>query len=130
LLLQEEEESLREWRKQGPLGTIFDVINYIKMLQQHDLFEQCQRIAHRDHPGDKQSIIEPVKPVVTRWNSYCEAFERAAELQTAFNSYINNHIEKQRIADRHAEDRNNKLPDAPQWMRSGGLSANNWQVLT
>jgi hypothetical protein len=29
---------LQEWRRQGPLGTLVDIINYIKTPMQHDLF--------------------------------------------------------------------------------------------
>ncbi|KAG9387109.1 hypothetical protein A1F94_000001, partial [Pyrenophora tritici-repentis] len=51
----------------------FAVINYIK-----------------HHNTQNQ---EPVKPVVTRWNSYVSCFERAVELQLAVNGYAN-HIQK------------------------------------
>jgi hypothetical protein len=56
---------------------LIDVINYIKMPQQHDTFAtfaSFQRLESRDLPVDKQRILEPVKPVVTRWNSFCSAF--------------------------------------------------------
>jgi hypothetical protein len=29
---------MQEWRKQGPLGVLIDVINYIKTPQQYELF--------------------------------------------------------------------------------------------
>jgi hypothetical protein len=29
---------LRDWRQNGPLGVLIDIINYIKTPHQHDLF--------------------------------------------------------------------------------------------
>ncbi|KAI2474523.1 hypothetical protein Ptr902_14072, partial [Pyrenophora tritici-repentis] len=47
----------------------------------------CNRLAHRelpiDAPAEERKILEPVKPVVTRWNSYYSCFERAVKLQSA-----------------------------------------------
>jgi len=64
---KDEEEFMDEWRKDGPLGVLIDVINYIKTPQQHDLFASFQHIANRDLPTHKHAkILEPVKPVVTR----------------------------------------------------------------
>jgi hypothetical protein len=118
-----------DWRQRGPLGTLLDVINYIRTPQQYDVFKNFQVLANSELPTEKQRILEPIKPVVTRWNSYCSAFERAVELQPAFNSYIAYHIDNQLAADSHARTRRNKTPDAPTWMRSGGLTANDWAVV-
>ncbi|KAI1557369.1 hypothetical protein PtrEW7m1_012179 [Pyrenophora tritici-repentis] len=131
--VQEEEKYLNEWRKQGPLGTLIDVISYIKTPQQYDMFANFQRLARQDLPADddaKFQILEPVKPCVTRWNSFCSAFERAVLLQPAFNSYVCFYVEQQRVADSHARTKNNKKPQAPAWMRSKGLTAADWAVIT
>lgn len=49
---------------------VLAVINYIKTPQQYALFDQYQRLAHAelaaDAPAEKRTILEPVKPVVTR----------------------------------------------------------------
>jgi hypothetical protein len=37
----EEELLMRVWRKDGPIGVLFDVINYIKTPQQYELFRDC-----------------------------------------------------------------------------------------
>ncbi|KAI0569381.1 hypothetical protein Alg215_11671, partial [Pyrenophora tritici-repentis] len=111
--LAEEEKYLNEWRKQGPLGTLIDVISYIKTPQQYDMFANFQRLARQDLPADddaKFQILEPVKPCVTRWNSFCSAFKRAVLLQPAFNSYVCFYVEQQRVADSHAQTKNNKKP--------------------
>jgi hypothetical protein len=53
------------------------VINYIKTPQQLELFGKFQNLANADLRADQPEILAPVKPVVTRWNSYYSAFERA-----------------------------------------------------
>jgi hypothetical protein len=66
---------------------LIDVISYIKTPQQYDIFANFQRLAREDLPADdgaKLQILEPVKPYVTRWNSFSSAFERAVLLQPAF----------------------------------------------
>ena len=92
-------------------------MSYIKTPQQYALFADFQRLAHRelptDAPANERRILEPVKPVVTRWNSFYGAFERAAHLQAAYNSYANFHIKSISQADAIALGQNNKLPDAP-----------------
>lgn len=128
-MIQDEEQFLNDWRRQGPLGTLIDVINYIRTPQQHEIFRNFQCIANRELPGDTQRLLEPVKPVVTRWNSFCSAFERAVKLQPTFNKYINYHVESQRDADSYARSHNNQKPNAPRWMRSGGLTAHDWAVI-
>jgi hypothetical protein len=83
-----EEKFMHEWRKHGPLGVLMDIINYIKTPQQHELFATFQRLANRELPThERLKILEPVKPVVTRWNSFYGAFERATHLHAAYDSY-------------------------------------------
>jgi hypothetical protein len=132
--LNEEHVLMKEWRAEGPLGILLAVINYIKTPQQYELFESFQQLAHKELPpnatSDNRKVLQPVKPVVTRWNSFYSCFERAAKLQSAVNAYANYHIldTKQRI-DR-AIRQNNKLPKVPEWMKSDGLTAADWQVIT
>jgi hypothetical protein len=75
-------------------------------------------------------VLEPVKPVVTRWNSYYSCFERAVKLQSAVNAYANHHIRQVRDEDTYAESWGNRLPNKPRWMRSDGLTAADWAVVT
>jgi hypothetical protein len=65
----------------------------------------------------------PIKPIVARWNSYHDAFERAVQLSEAFNLYTNTHIDRIARGYAYAQSRGNKLPEAPSCMRSGGLKA-------
>ncbi|KAG9380647.1 hypothetical protein A1F94_007967 [Pyrenophora tritici-repentis] len=107
---------LQEWRQQGPLGVLIDIINYIQTPQQHDLFADCQRRVNAKAPDQKQEILEPVKPVVTRWNSFHDTFVRAAKLHNAVDEYAQSHIERTMGADA--------------LMRSNGLTADDWAVIT
>ena len=105
---------MREWRRYGPLGVLLGIVNYIKTPQQYEAFANCQRTAYRELPNtDKLVILQPVKPVVTRWNSYYDCFERAVQLQPAINAYASSHIENIRKEDAYADSRNNKRPEAP-----------------
>jgi hypothetical protein len=82
---------LRNWRQNRLLGVLIDIINYIKTPQQHDLFADFQR---RDNETPAQALLEPVKPVVTRWNSFYDTFTRAVQLHHAVNAYAQFHIER------------------------------------
>jgi hypothetical protein len=132
--LANESDFMNKWRSYGPLGVLLSIINYIKTPQQHQLFEDFQRLAHKelpfDAPADDRKVLEPVKPVITRWNSYYSCFERAVKLQFAVNAYATHHIRRVRDEDTFAESRGNKRPVAQPWMRSDGLTATDWAVIT
>jgi hypothetical protein len=117
---------LREWRQNGPLGVLIDIINYIKTPQQHNLFADFQR---RDSDTPLQAVLEPVKPVITRWNSFYDCFTRAVQLHLAVNAYAQFHIERTKADNVYARSRNNQLPRVPAWTRSDGLSAADWAVI-
>ncbi|KAG9379945.1 Dimer-Tnp-hAT domain containing protein [Pyrenophora tritici-repentis] len=132
--LVNEDKFMEEWRHEGTLGVLLQIIAYIKTPQQVELFNRCQLEAHRDlHPDaidDDCKLREVVKPVVTRWNSFYSAFERAISLQAAINLYAAHHITHLQDSDAIAQARGNKLADAPNWMRSNGLTAADWGVVT
>ncbi|KAA8619377.1 Polyketide synthase modules and related protein [Pyrenophora tritici-repentis] len=150
--LQTEEVYMQEWRQEGPLGVLIDVINHIKMLpfrttllgigpmllgrmfynlHFHSFAVIFQTAANAELPArERLHVLEPVKPVVTRWNSYYAAFKRATQLQAAYNSYAEHYINALSLEDRRACQRGNKLPEAPSWMRSTGLTAADWAVIT
>jgi hypothetical protein len=129
--IKEEEYYMREWRKDGPLGVFFSVINYINTPNQYALFASCQRQAVKEMATGSATaaIREPIKPVVTRWNSFCSSLERGVELQQAITSYADYHITETKAADSTARTRNNKLPLVPSWMRSTALTAADWAVI-
>ncbi|KAG9185089.1 hypothetical protein G6011_03036 [Alternaria panax] len=122
---------LQEWRKDGPLGMLRDVIAYISTPQQHDLLRDFQVKANEQLPDPKFRVKEIKKPGTTRWNSYHDAFERAVELQQPLDAYMQYHIGQYRreIAARLARNPNAALVDVPDWMRTEGLTAQDWQVI-
>lgn len=129
-----EHKFMSEWRSDGPLGVLLAIINSIKTPQQYELFTNFQQLAHHELPidatEDDRKILEPIKPVITRWNSFYSCFERAAKLQSAVNAYANHHINDTRQKDDRALRLGNKPPFAPPWMRSDGLTAADWAVIT
>ena len=120
----DEAKFLTEWRKHGPLGVLLDILTHIRSPLQYDLFAQCQQRANSELPVEQHRIFEPIKTVVTRWNSYYSTIERATHLQTAINAYANIHIDQTRTDDAYARAQKIKLPDVPAWMKSDGLLAN------
>jgi hypothetical protein len=125
-----ETQYLQEWRQEGPLGTLVDIVNYIRTPKQHDLFREAQAAVNSLPHAQLRNYLEPVKPIVTRWNSYHDTFERAVLLKDAIDKYANDHIEQQDHDDTYARGKGHKLADAPNWMRSTGLSAADWAVVT
>ncbi|PWO19646.1 hypothetical protein PtrARCrB10_11852, partial [Pyrenophora tritici-repentis] len=103
---------MKEWRKEGPLGVYLDIINYINTPKQWSIFEDCQREAVNSMPtGASGGTREPIKPCVTRWNSYYDCFKRGVQLQQAINAYATYHIRETEQADEQAAIRGNKLPN-------------------
>ncbi|KAI1668043.1 Dimer-Tnp-hAT dimerization containing protein [Pyrenophora tritici-repentis] len=116
--LHDEHDFIEEWRRVGPLGVLLSVISYIKTPQQHKLFEDFQRLAHKELPAnalaEERKVLEP----------------RAVKLQSAINAYSLHHIRRVRDEDTRAESRGNKQPVVQSWMRSDGLGAADWAVIT
>lgn len=81
----EEEFYIREWRRDGPLGVFFDDGNYINTPKQWSIFADCQATVGEELPQHQGSHRAPVKPVITRWNSYYDSFVRGVELCRSFH---------------------------------------------
>jgi hypothetical protein len=62
--LDDEEEFLQEWRKDGPLGILIAIINYIKPPQQYNLFSNFQKLNNAELPTDQCQILEPVSQLL------------------------------------------------------------------
>ncbi|KAF1950566.1 hypothetical protein CC80DRAFT_519956 [Byssothecium circinans] len=86
--LAKESNFITKWRRDGPLGVLLD----------YALFTNFQRLSHRDLPAsaiaEDYKILKPVKPIITRWNSYYSCFKRAVKLQPAITAYANYHIKR------------------------------------
>ncbi|KAI1664628.1 hypothetical protein L13192_10747 [Pyrenophora tritici-repentis] len=95
--VEEEQQFLAQWRREGPLGILIAIINYIKTPQQYDLFASFQKTAADEVPLElRHKLLEPTTT----------------------------------SADGLTLGRNNNRPHAPAWMRSTGLSAADWAVIT
>lgn len=117
---------MQQWRKDSTLGTLLAVIAHIRTPQQYALFTDYLKASNKALPkAARVKPLQPIKPVVTRWNSYYNALKRATYLQGGFNLYIKKHIS--RVA---YEERRGTQTDAPAWIRSGGLQAADWAVIT
>ncbi|KAI1671877.1 hypothetical protein L13192_02736 [Pyrenophora tritici-repentis] len=93
--IDDEEAFIAAWRKHGALGTLLSVTTYIKTLQQHALFTECLKASNNNLPAAARvKILRPIKPVVTRWNSYYSALERATYLKGGFDLYIEKHVSR------------------------------------
>lgn len=126
-----EEKFMAEWRRLGPLGVFLDVINHISTPKQHFSFARFQHLAHDEDSTNNSDVLKSVvKACITRWNSYCAAFERGLTLRQPITAYSNHHIAKVAELDRTAIANGNKLPAAPAWMRSDGLTTADWAVIT
>jgi hypothetical protein len=93
---------MADCRQHDPLEFLFDVIGHIRTPLQYDLFNDCQKQAWQSLPLAEHKIYGPVKPGVTRWNSYYNALKRASHLQVAVNTYPARHIQETRTADAYA----------------------------
>ena len=126
----DETKFLKDWRQTGPLGTLCDIINYIKTPQLYEKLDEFQRQSHQPPDPDfrPKALIKPVK---TRWNSYVKAFRRAIEIKDALDAFIQYYIEQHRMefARMKSKRRNAREPEAPRWVKTGGLSSDDWQVI-
>jgi hypothetical protein len=112
--LQKEKTFLEQWCREGPLGILIAIINYIKTPQQYALFASFQKAAADEIPSEsRHKVLEPIKPVVTRWHLFYCSFERAVLLQGAINAYANYHIKMTTTADALALGQNNRQLQVP-----------------
>jgi hypothetical protein len=68
-----EAQYMRDWRNNKILGVLINIVHYIRTPTQSDLFREAQRAVNALPHADARKFLEPVKPVVTRWNSYFDA---------------------------------------------------------
>ncbi|KAG9388616.1 hypothetical protein A1F94_001508 [Pyrenophora tritici-repentis] len=91
--------------------------NAAEHIDDEEAFIAAWQASNNDLPAAAcVKILRLIKLVVTRWNSYYSALERATYLKGGFDLYIEKHVS--RVA---YEERRGTQGDAPAWMRSGGL---------
>ena len=126
--IPEEEEFLEQWRKEGPLGTLCDLIISINTPQLVQLFEQYQ-VDENIPPQKGFRIKQLIKPVKTRWNSYHAAFERATKLQAPLNSFAQYQITKHEKETASLRSKGKKVPEPRRYIAVGGLNAYDWSII-
>jgi hypothetical protein len=108
---QDKEVFMQQWRKEGALGTLLAVIAYIKTPQQYELFASCVQRSNNNLPTAAcTKILRPIKPVVTRWNSYHNALKQATQLKGGFDLYIKHHVSRVAYEDRRRNNTNTNAP--------------------
>ena len=100
------------------------------LLTFHSTISQVPISTNSMPPGAHSSSRKPLKPCVTRWNSFYDCYEREIELQQAINAYELHHICETKQADEQATLRGNKLVDVPGWMRSNELTVTEQRLLS
>lgn len=141
--LGDEEKFIEEWRKFGPISVLFDIIASICTPQARQLFEQLQRDEATTYstPTDEVEILQLVKPVRTRWNSYYQTFVRAVRLHGPIDSYVElkleehcraNALTKRKRGRNSASDQQSSLMSQQQrlYICEGGLSSKDWATIS
>lgn len=127
--LLDEEAFMKEWRRAGPLGVLIDVMASICTPQARQLIARFQ--------GNCKHPREVIKPVKTRWNSYCSCFERAVELRGPIDDYIEYRSDEyaKELATatnptkRQRDEPPKQLPAKRLFIEEGGLSGKDWLVV-
>jgi hypothetical protein len=122
-----EEKYLRKWREKGPIGALVDIVLSVNTPQQHDLFNQFQ-VATRSE-GESGKLLELVKPVVTRWNSYLDFLERAVRLHEAIDAFVDYKTDSATRARSTARARGQQAKDLAE-PDVRGLSAADWATVS
>ncbi|RYN17080.1 hypothetical protein AA0121_g12250 [Alternaria tenuissima] len=119
---------MAEWRQFGPIAVLFDAItSATSSPQNRELFLRLQEAdaKHRKEPFKPRELVKPVK---TRWNSYYDCFDRACELHTALDAYMQLKIEEYQVA---AATRRKEPREQPRkFIQEGGMHAKDWATIT
>ena len=118
---------MNEWRKYGPLGVLFDFISSICTPQAKQLLQKfVQEEAKRLHQPYKE--LELIKPVKTRWNSYCNCLQRAVLLHAPIDDYIHYKMNEARVT-ASSQRRNASQREERLFIREGGLTSKDWATI-
>jgi hypothetical protein len=124
--IAEEERTMAEWRKHGPIGVLFDLISSIITPQARELLHKFQEEEARSLGVKDFRPKELIKPVKTRWNSYLTTFRRAVELQQPLTDYANYKIDEYKRE--LARSRGGNKPEARLFIQEG-LGARDWAII-
>ncbi|TKA59147.1 hypothetical protein B0A49_13257 [Cryomyces minteri] len=100
--IPEEEQFLAEWRKEGPPGTLIDILNCIDTPQKHQLFYSYQHEENALLPTPDSKTLDVIKP------------------------YYIEKLNRERAACRA---KGKRPPALPLFVEVGGLSSYDWDVV-
>jgi hypothetical protein len=87
---------LQEWRKRGPLGKLYNCINYaLKTPQRRERFEEKCRSYLHEEPGP---VVGLILGNATRWNGDYSAIVRALRLREPLEDFIASSIRLERTS--------------------------------
>ena len=66
---------IAEWQKGGLIGTLIDIIHAIDSLYEYQLFYSFQEEENKQLSKPDFQVLNVIKLVKTRWNSYLAAFK-------------------------------------------------------
>src|SRR6266516_2013083 len=120
---------MAEWRKEGLIGVLIDILYAIDTPYEHKLFYSFQKDDNEQLPRPDFKVLDVKNPVKTRWNSFLEAFERAVDLQGPINAWVEYHIDKWNKEAAKQRAIKAKTKQSPRYVNCGGLTSNDWDVI-
>lgn len=127
--LTDEEKFLKEWQQEGPIGTLLDLLLWINTTQRIQQFEQYQIEENNMLSDPDFKVLQVIKPIKTRWNSYQDAFERAIQLKGPLDAFAQYHIDQHNHEAARCKARGRKPPEPPLFIRTGGMTSYDWDVI-
>jgi hypothetical protein len=83
---------LATWRRKGPIGKLHNLIRYIThSSKRRDVFLAIQRLnieSERELPSLNNQPLDLIQDNVTRWNSWYDAAERAIQLRSSIDEFM------------------------------------------
>jgi len=101
--IPDEENFLTEWQKEGPSGTLIDLLHFINSQLRVEQVE-CYQIEENEVLPDPEFKVS--------WNSFFSAFERALKLRGLIESFVQCYIEHYRREAAKCSAKNQKVQHA------------------
>ncbi|OLL22978.1 hypothetical protein NEOLI_005448, partial [Neolecta irregularis DAH-3] len=128
--IPDEEKFLKEWQKEGPLGTLIDILFSINTPFKHELFNSYQVAENNLLPKNEFIPLNIIKPVKTRWNAFLDSFEQAIQLRGPIDSFVQYHINKWQRETASLRVKGKTIPKPSLYIQLGGLNSYDWDVIS
>ena len=130
---EEEERSLKSWRKKGPIGKLHNIgVWILRTPQRRDRFTEKVRLTRG---VNYKGPLLPIVGNVTRWSSDADALDRAFELQDILNEFVGIAVTEERQAksrrttNRDTTIENDRYWNSPELVTLDELTSEDWQDL-